>query len=69
MDASAGGLTHVFVEAYDYRTKHTVIEHHEFGSDLRWQQKDIALACPFHFSYPYIIEEAGEVFRLTLYET
>ncbi len=59
-----GGLTHVFAEAYDYRTKHAVIEHHEFGPDLRWRQKDIALACPFHLSYPYIIEEAGEVFMV-----
>jgi hypothetical protein len=58
------GATHVFVEAFDYRTKHAVIEHHEFGHDLVWHGKATVLSRPFHLSYPYIIEHAGEVFMI-----
>ena len=56
--------THVFVEAFDYRTKHAVIEHHEFGPDLAWRGKAIALARPFHLSFPFIIEDRGTVFMI-----
>lgn len=59
-----GGTTHVFVEAFDYRTKHAVIERHELGPDLRWQGSEVALARPFHLSYPFMIEIDGEVFMV-----
>jgi hypothetical protein len=59
-----GETTHVFVEAFDYRTKHAVIEHHEFDSGLLWRGKRIALARPFHLSYPFIVEEGGTVFMI-----
>ncbi len=59
-----GNATHVFVEAFDYRTKHAVIEHHEFGPGLVWRQKTTALARPFHLSYPYLVEQDGEVFMI-----
>ena len=59
-----GDAFHVFVEAFDYRTKHAVIEHHEFGPDLVWRNKAIALARPFHLSYPYLVEDANEVFMV-----
>eukprot|EP01136_Pigoraptor_vietnamica_P038953 Opistho-1_new@108965 len=42
-----GDSTHVFVEAYDYRVKHAVIEHHELGPDLAWRGKQTVLARPF----------------------
>lgn len=58
------GGTHVFVEAFDYRTKHAVIEHHELGPDLGWRGKSVVLARPFHLSYPFIVEEKGEVFMI-----
>lgn len=58
------GATHVFVEAFDYRTKHAVIEHHEFGPDLAWQNKSTALARPFHLSYPFLVEDGGEIFMI-----
>lgn len=61
---SRGGKTHVFVEAFDYRTKHAVIEHHEFGPDLAWQGKSVALARPFHLSYPFLVEDRGDVFMI-----
>lgn len=58
------GCTHVFVEAFDYRTKHAVIEHHELGPDLTWLKKRTALARTFHLSYPFLVEEDGEVFMI-----
>jgi hypothetical protein len=59
-----GQATHLFVEAFDYRTKHGVIEHHELGPDLEWRDKRTVLAGPHHLSYPYLIEHAGETFMV-----
>ena len=56
--------THVFVEAFDYRTKHAVIEHHEFTPNLIWQSKRTVLARPFHLSYPFLVEDGGEIFLI-----
>lgn len=58
------GVTHVFVEAYDYRTKHGTIERHDLGPDLRWLSKQVVLTRPFHLSYPFLIEQDGEVFMV-----
>jgi hypothetical protein len=55
---------HVFVEAYDYRTKHAHIERHEFSLDLQWRAKDVALSRAFHLSYPFIVQAAGETFMI-----
>ena len=59
-----GETTHVFVESFDYRTKHGVIEHHELGPDLEWRDWTTVLAGPHHLSYPYLIEHAGETFMV-----
>ena len=60
-----GQALHVFVEAFDYRTKHGVIERHEFDLDgLQWRGKSLALSRPFHLSYPYLLEHGGEVFMI-----
>lgn len=59
-----GNETHVFVEAFDYRTKHAVIELHEFDVGLVWRGKNTALSQPFHLSYPFLIEDGGEVFMI-----
>lgn len=59
-----GKALHVFVEAFDYRTKHAIIEHHEFSPELRWRSKAPALVRPFHLSYPYLVEDEGEVFMI-----
>ena len=55
---------HVFVEAFDYRTKHAVIERHELASDLSWRGKTTVLARPFHLSYPFIIAHGGDTFMV-----
>src|ERR1700712_5107960 len=59
-----GEVTHVFVEAFDYRTKHAVIEQHEFGPGLVWRQKSTVLVRPFHLSYPYLVEDGGGIFMI-----
>ena len=56
--------THVFVEAFDYQTKHGVIEHHELGPGLEWRGKSTVLQGPHHLSYPFLVESDGEVFLL-----
>lgn len=58
------GTTHVFVEAFDYRTKHAVIEHHEYDPHLVWCSKSTALSQPFHLSYPFLVEDQGEIFMI-----
>lgn len=59
-----GQIIHVYVEAFDYRTKHAVIEHHALGPDRCWGDSSVALAQPFHLSYPFLVEEDGEVFMI-----
>lgn len=59
-----GDTTHIYVEAFDYRTKHGVIEHHELGPDLVWRARHTVLARTFHLSYPFLVEEDGEVFMI-----
>jgi hypothetical protein len=59
-----GDTTHVFVEAFDYRTKHAVIEYHEFGPGLVWRNKHTALAKTFHLSYPFLVEDGADIFMI-----
>lgn len=55
-----GDALHVFVEAFDYRTKRANIERHEFGlTDLAWRSQATVLDLPFHLSYPQVFEHAG----------
>jgi hypothetical protein len=58
------GALHVFVEAYDYRSKHGVIEVHSYDQSLSKLSHAQALALPFHLSYPFLWQEAGEIFML-----
>jgi hypothetical protein len=58
------GSTHVFVEAFDYHTKHAVIEHHELTPSGAWRGGDVVLVRPFHLSYPFIVEQGGDVFMV-----
>ncbi|MEO7597354.1 MAG: glycosyl hydrolase family 43 [Opitutus sp.] len=61
-----GNTAHVFVEAFDYRDKHAVIEHHqiEVGSGMIWRGCEVVLQGPQHLSYPFLIEHGGEVFMI-----
>lgn len=56
---------HVFVEAFDYRTKHGVIERHDFElPSLRWRSARPVLVRPFHLSYPYVFEHDGQTYMV-----
>jgi hypothetical protein len=70
------GRLHVFVETYDYRDRHGVIEALTFDADLRLLDRRQALSEPWHLSYPFIVEAEGQTWmlpeahqsgRLTLY--
>lgn len=57
-----GDALHIFVEAFDYRTKHAVIEYHEMGLDRTWRGSSVAISQPFHLSYPFLVQDEGEIF-------
>ena len=60
-----GEALHVFVEAFDYRTKHAIIERHDFElTSLRWCAARPVLVRPFHLSYPYVFEHDGRTYML-----
>ncbi len=60
-----GQTLHVFVEAFDYRSKHAVIERHDLDlPTLRWRDARVVLARPFHLSYPNVFEHAGQTWML-----
>jgi hypothetical protein len=60
-----GQTLHVFVEAFDYRTKHAVIERHELDlHDLRWRSGRVVLSRPFHLSYPNVFEHDGRTYMI-----
>lgn len=55
------GRTFLFVEAYDYRTRHGVIDLLELDRSLQVQARRTVLAEPWHLSYPFVFEADGEV--------
>jgi hypothetical protein len=58
------GRTTVFVEAYDYRTKHGRIDYYSYDASYRLLMQGIALQTPFHLSYPFLIEDGSDVYML-----
>lgn len=54
------GRLHVFAEAYDYRTRHGVIDLLEIGPDLTPTDRRTVLREPWHLSYPLVFEAEGE---------
>jgi hypothetical protein len=55
---------HVFAEDYDYRDKHGTIRRFTFDAAFALVEEAPALRAAHHLSYPYLIEDAGEVFML-----
>lgn len=55
------GRLHLFVEAYDYRTRHGVIDLVEMTADLTPAGRRTVLREPWHLSYPQVFEAEGEV--------
>lgn len=72
-----GEKLYLFCEYFDYRDKKGVIELFIYDSDYRLLDQRIILSEPWHLSYPYLIEDKGEIWmlpeawrsgRLTLYK-
>ena len=58
------GSLYVFVEAFDYRTRHGVIEYFELGASGEWVGHGVALEASVHLSYPFVFQEAGAEFMV-----
>ena len=70
------GLLHIFVETYDYHSRHGVIEVLILDEGLNLVRRGPVLRKPWHLSYPIVFEADGEIWllpeawksgRLTLY--
>jgi hypothetical protein len=58
------GLLTLFVEAYDYRVRRGEIHYVQYDADDVLIGQGVALAEPFHLSYPSLIEDGGELYML-----
>lgn len=54
------GRLHLFAEAYDYRTRHGVIDYLELDADFRPVSRSTVIREPWHLSYPSVFEADGE---------
>ncbi|MBL8554378.1 MAG: hypothetical protein JNL41_08880 [Phenylobacterium sp.] len=58
------GRLHVFAEAFDYRTRHGVIDLIELDAAFVPIRRTTVLREPWHLSYPQVFEHDGEVWML-----
>jgi hypothetical protein len=54
------GVLHLFAEAYDYRTRHGVIDLLRFGPGPELLDRRTVLREPWHLSYPFVFDADGE---------
>ncbi|WP_240320671.1 formyl transferase [Sphingomonas crusticola] len=55
---------YLFAEAYDYRTRHGVIEVITLDANMQAIGRETALKAPWHLSYPYVFEAEGATWML-----
>lgn len=58
------GLLTVFAEHFDYRSRRGEIRYFQYDADDVLIREGVALAEPFHLSYPQLIEDGGELYML-----
>lgn len=58
------GLLTVFVEAFDYRVRRGEIHYYQYDAGNRLTAQGVALAEPWHLSYPSLIQDGGELYML-----
>lgn len=58
------GRLYLFVEAYDYRTRHGIIEVIELDEAFSTVRRAVVLREPWHLSYPQVFEADGQVWML-----
>jgi len=54
------GRLHIFAEAYDYRTRHGIIDHLLLDEAGGIAERRTVLREPWHLSYPFVFEAEGE---------
>lgn len=59
-----GGVLTVFVEAFDYRVRRGEIHYFQYNQADVLIGQGVALAEPFHLSFPSLIEDGGELYML-----
>lgn len=58
------GVLTVFAEAFDYRVRRGEIHYFQYDRSDALIGRGVALAEPFHLSYPGLIEDGGELYML-----
>ncbi len=58
------GITTVFAEHFDYRVRRGEIRYFQYSPTNDLIAEGVALAEPFHLSYPSLIEDGGELYML-----
>lgn len=58
------GVLTVFVEAFDYRVRRGEIHFYQYDAGDSLIGQGVALAEPFHLSYPSLIEDGGDLYML-----
>lgn len=59
-----GDLLHIFMERYDYRDRHGMIEVLTYDSAFCLVDRQSALREPWHLSYPQVFEAEGAIWML-----
>lgn len=59
-----GGETYVFLEDFDHRTQKAIVSAVRFGADGPVGRVFPVLEEPWHLSYPFLIEDGGEVWMI-----
>jgi hypothetical protein len=58
------GLLTLFAEHFDYRSRRGEIRYFQYDATNALVGEGVALAEPWHLSYPHLIEEGGELYML-----
>lgn len=58
------GITTVFAEHFDYRVRRGEIRYFQYDPTNALIAEGVALAEPYHLSYPSLIEDGGELYML-----
>ena len=58
------GRLHIFVEQYDYRTRHGIIECLLYDAALKLLGRRRVLQEPWHLSYPFVFKAEGAIWML-----
>lgn len=58
------GMVTIYVQAFDYRVRRGQIRFYQYDARNRLVRDGLALSEPWHLSYPFLIEDEGELYML-----